>query len=49
MAVDVAYNGLQATTKLDLNTFDVIVLDRDLPRLHGDTICGMITERENPP
>ena len=48
MAVDVAYDGLQAVTRLDLNTYDVIVLDRDLPGLHGDTICHMITERDNP-
>ena len=48
MAVDVAYDGLQAATKLDLNTYDVVVLDRDLPGLHGDTICRMITDREHP-
>jgi DNA-binding response OmpR family regulator len=48
MAVDVAYDGLQAATKLDLNAYDVVVLDRDLPGIHGDTICRMITERENP-
>ncbi len=48
MVVDVAYDGLQAATKLDLNSYDVVVLDRDLPELHGDTICRMITERENP-
>lgn len=48
MAADVAYDGLQAATKLDLNNYDVVVLDRDLPGLHGDTICRMITERENP-
>jgi len=48
MAVDVAYDGLQAATKLDLNTYDVVVLDRDLPGMHGDTICRMITEGGNP-
>ena len=48
MAVDVAYDGLQAAAKLDLNSYDVIVLDRDLPGVHGDTICRMITERDNP-
>jgi DNA-binding response OmpR family regulator len=48
IVVDVAYDGLEAVTKLDLNTYDVVVLDRDLPRVHGDTICRMITERENP-
>jgi DNA-binding response OmpR family regulator len=48
MAVDVAYDGLKAATKLDLNNYDVVVLDRDLPGLHGDTVCHMITDRENP-
>ena len=48
MAVDVAYDGLQAATKIDLNSYDVIVLDRDLPGLSGDTLCRMIAERENP-
>jgi DNA-binding response OmpR family regulator len=48
IAVDVAYDGLQAATKLDLNGYDVVVLDRDLPGLHGDTICRMITESDNP-
>jgi DNA-binding response OmpR family regulator len=48
MAVDVAYDGLDATTKLDTNPYDVIVLDRDLPHLHGDILCRMITERDQP-
>ena len=48
MAVDVAYDGIQAATKLDLTNYDVVVLDRDLPGLQGDTICRMITDRENP-
>jgi DNA-binding response OmpR family regulator len=48
IAVDVAYDGVQAATKLDVNAYDVVVLDRDLPGIHGDTICHMITERENP-
>jgi DNA-binding response OmpR family regulator len=48
MAVDVAYDGLQAATKLDLNEYDVVILDRDLPGVHGDTVCRIITEHENP-
>lgn len=48
IGVDVAYDGLQAATKLDLTTYDVVVLDRDLPGVHGDTICRLITEGENP-
>ena len=42
MAVDVAYDGLEAPTKLDVNPYDVVVLDRDLPGLDGYTICPMI-------
>ena len=44
MAVDVAYTGLDAAAKLDINRYDVVVLDRDLPGIHGDTICRMITD-----
>ncbi|MFG2001551.1 response regulator transcription factor [Spirillospora sp. NPDC048911] len=47
MAVDVSYDGLDAATKLDV-PYDVVVLDRDLPGLHGDTLCRMITEAERP-
>ncbi|QIB41857.1 response regulator transcription factor [Streptomyces aureoverticillatus] len=46
MAVDVAHDGLTAAAKLDVNAYDVVVLDRDLPGLHGDTLCQMITERD---
>jgi DNA-binding response OmpR family regulator len=48
MAVDIAYDGLQAATRIDLNPYEVVVLDRDLPGLHGDTLCRMITERDDP-
>jgi DNA-binding response OmpR family regulator len=46
MAVDVAYSGPEAASKLEGNAYDVVVLDRDLPGLHGDTICRMISEGE---
>jgi DNA-binding response OmpR family regulator len=48
IAVDVAYDGREAAAKLNLNPYDVIVLDRDLPGIHGDTLCRMITESEDP-
>jgi len=48
MAADVAYDGADAIAKLDLNPYDVLVLDRDLPGIHGDTICRTITEGDNP-
>ena len=31
IAVDVAYDGEDAAVKLNLNAYDVVVLDRDLP------------------
>jgi DNA-binding response OmpR family regulator len=46
MAVDVASDGLRAAAKLAVNSYDVVVLDRDLPGIHGDTICQMITDRD---
>jgi DNA-binding response OmpR family regulator len=47
MAVDVAYDGLEALAKLNLNHYDVVVLDRDLPGLHGDDVCRTITEHQD--
>jgi DNA-binding response OmpR family regulator len=44
MAVDVAYDGSDAAAKLKINQYDVVVLDRDLPGIPGDTICRMIAE-----
>jgi DNA-binding response OmpR family regulator len=48
MAVDVAYDGLEAVAKLDVSSYDVVVLDRDLPGVHGDTICTIIATGERP-
>ncbi|HUZ02306.1 MAG TPA: response regulator, partial [Thermomicrobiaceae bacterium] len=48
MAADVAYDGLEAVTKLEVTDYDVVVLDRDLPGLHGDVVCRLITESDNP-
>jgi DNA-binding response OmpR family regulator len=39
MAVDVAYCGLSAHERLAVHDYDVVVLDRDLPGVHGDDIC----------
>ncbi|MDX6339623.1 MAG: hypothetical protein QOG05_6963 [Streptosporangiaceae bacterium] len=47
MAVDAAHDGLAAAAKLDLNCYDVVVLDRDLPGIHGDALCQMITDRDD--
>jgi DNA-binding response OmpR family regulator len=39
MAVDVALDGHDALARLALTDYDVLVLDRDLPGVHGDQIC----------
>jgi DNA-binding response OmpR family regulator len=39
MAVDVAYHGAAAMEITAFTNYDVIVLDRDLPRVHGDAVC----------
>jgi DNA-binding response OmpR family regulator len=48
IAVDVAYDGHEAAGKLHVNPYDVVVLDRDLPGIHGDALCQMITESAEP-
>ncbi len=48
IAVDVAYDGLDAAAKINLYPYDVIVLDRDLPGLHGDSICRLVADTNNP-
>jgi DNA-binding response OmpR family regulator len=48
MAVDVAYDGADAAFKLDVNPYDVLVLDRDLPGIHGDTICRSVADAGKP-
>ncbi len=39
MAVDVAHDGESALAKARLVPYDVVVLDRHLPVLHGDEVC----------
>src|SRR5258705_4760592 len=39
IAVDFAADGLDGLHKAGANRYDVVVLDRDLPLLHGDQVC----------
>ncbi|MET7670932.1 response regulator transcription factor [Micromonospora luteifusca] len=43
-AVDVAYDGDAALERLGVNDYDVVVLDRDLPVVHGDEVCRAIVD-----
>ena len=45
MAVDVALDGAAALDKALINDYDVVVLDRDLPRVHGDEVCRTLVDR----
>jgi DNA-binding response OmpR family regulator len=42
MAVDVAYDGSDGHEMAFVTRYDVVVLDRDLPGMHGDEICAAL-------
>jgi len=42
MAADVAYDGASGLEKALLNRYDVVVVDRDLPKVHGDAVCAAL-------
>ena len=44
-AVDVAYDGAAALERVDVNDYDVVVLDRDLPVVHGDDVCRHLAKK----
>jgi DNA-binding response OmpR family regulator len=42
MAVDVCYDGGAALERVGVHGYDVVVLDRDLPVVHGDDVCRAV-------
>jgi DNA-binding response OmpR family regulator len=46
MAVDVAFDGPAGFARATVNDYDVIVLDRDLPGMHGDELCAKLVDSE---
>ncbi len=46
MAVDVANDGAGALAKARVHPYDVVVLDRDLPELHGDEVCRTLNNEQ---
>jgi two-component system, OmpR family, response regulator VanR len=42
MAVDLAPDGNEALVKAQVYRYDVVVLDRDLPGMHGDDVCRSV-------
>jgi DNA-binding response OmpR family regulator len=45
IATDLAHDGTAALQKGVVYRYDVIVLDRDLPGLHGDAVCVALRDR----
>ena len=48
MAVDLSLDGAEALTRVSITDYDVIVLDRDLPGVHGDQVCRTLVDRRSP-
>ena len=46
MAVDAVYDGISALDHLAATRYDVVVLDRDLPGVHGDEICRRLVSEK---
>ena len=46
LAVDLAVDGASALDKVGTAGYDVVVLDRDLPVVHGDDVCKVIVRDE---
>jgi DNA-binding response OmpR family regulator len=45
MAVDTVYDGAATLNAAAQTAYDVIVLDRDLPVVHGDRVCRQVAGR----
>jgi DNA-binding response OmpR family regulator len=48
MAVDVVFDGNDALEHLAVTGYDVVVLDRDIPGVHGDDVCKAIAAGGSP-
>ena len=47
-AVDVVYDGAAALESAAVTDYDVVVLDRDLPVVHGDRVCRQLVRGGSP-
>jgi DNA-binding response OmpR family regulator len=47
LAVDLAFDGGDALAHLGVYRYDVVVLDRDLPGVHGDDVCRAIVAQRS--
>ena len=49
MQASAVYDGLEARSRIDDTRPDVVVLDRDLPGLHGDEVCRWVVDTHPAP
>lgn len=49
IAADVVGDGDAALHAVDVNSYDVVLLDRDIPGTHGDEVCRILTARPERP
>jgi DNA-binding response OmpR family regulator len=47
MAIDLAFDGSEAMAHVAVNRYDVVVLDRDLPGVHGDQVCRTLVDQRS--
>ncbi len=48
MAVDVVFDGHDALDHTASTEYDVVILDRDIPGVHGDDVCRALAEDRSP-
>jgi len=44
IAVDIVLDGQSAIDRMSVHEYDVVALDRDIPGVHGDAVCGWIID-----
>jgi len=47
--VDTASDGADALHAVEVTPFDVVVLDRDIPGVHGDQVCAILASTPDAP
>ena len=49
IAADVVADGDAALAAVEINDYDVVLLDRDIPGVHGDEVCRRLAENPDSP
>lgn len=49
ITADIVHDGDAALALVDVNDYDLLILDRDIPGTHGDEVCRILASREIAP